>query len=157
HLGTTHGSGKEQKLSSGTLKHPTVSSQPSIVQSMLSLQFFGANWHRPVIGSQLSSVQRLLSSQLTGLQANTVVVVVVVVGVLVVGVVAGTVVVVVLVVEVVVVTTTATRSSTQFSTSPRTVGESVVLWQSLGAFAWSFAKQPFVGSRPPVYFAIALS
>jgi hypothetical protein len=99
----------------------------------------------------------MLSLQSSRLQSNTVVVVVVVVGVLVVDVVAGTVVVVVLVVEVVVVTMTATRSSTQFSTSPRTVGESVVLWQSLGAFAWSFAKQPFVGSRPPVYFASALS
>src|SRR5262249_28563411 len=75
----------------------------------------------------------------------------------VVDVVAGTVVVVVLVVEVVVVTTTATRSSTQSSTSACTVGESVVLWQSFGFFASSFVKQPFIGSRPPVYFASALS
>jgi hypothetical protein len=122
---------EEQKLSSGVLMHPIPSTQKSSVQSMLSLQS-------------------------TRLQSNTVVVVVVVVGVLVVDVVAGTVVVVVLVVEVVVVTTTATRSSTQFSTSPCTVGESVVLWQSFGAFAWSFAKQPLAGSSPPVYFATAL-
>src|SRR5262245_59663920 len=53
--------------------------------------------------------------------------------------------------------TTATRASTQFSASAFTVGESVVLWQSFGSFASSFAKQPFAGSAPPVYFATALS
>src|SRR5262245_50705979 len=92
----------------------------------------------PVAGSQVSTVQALLSSQLTGLQPKVVVVVV-------------------LVVEVVVVMTAATRSATQSSTSACTVGESVVLSQSFGFFASSFVKQPFVGSRPPVYFAIALS
>src|SRR5262245_22046083 len=95
----------------------------------------------PMAGSQVSSVQALLSLQSTGLQAKVVVVVVVVV---------------VLVVEVVVVTTTATRSSTQSSASAFTAGESVVLWQSFGFLASSFVKQPFVGSRPPVYFATAL-
>src|SRR5262245_37465888 len=98
-----------------------------------------------------------MSSQSTGLQANTVVVVVVVVGVLVVDVVVVVVMVVVLVVEVVVVMTTATRSPTQSSASAFTVGESVVLWQSFGFFASSFAKQPFAASAPPVYFASALS
>src|SRR5262245_30408450 len=96
----------------------------------------------PMPGAQVSSVHALLSSPSTGLQATVVVVVVVVV---------------VLVVEVLVVMTTATRSSTQSSTSAFTVGESVVLWQSLGALASSFAKQPLVGSAPPVYFASALS
>src|SRR5262245_5846530 len=99
----------------------------------------------PKPSTQKSSVQSMLSLQSTVLQSNTVVVVVVVVGVLVVDVV-----VVVLVVEVVVVTTTATRSSTQFSARAFTVGESVVLWQSFGFLASSFAKQP-------VYFATALS
>src|SRR5262249_22682586 len=78
----------------------------------------------------------------------------------------GMVVVVVSVVEVVAIVvdvvlagpaTTATRPSTQSSTSAFTVGESVVLWQSFGFFASSFVKQPFVASRPPVYFATALS
>src|SRR5262245_49820469 len=96
----------------------------------------------PTPGAQVSSVHALLSLQSTGLQAKVVVVVVVVV---------------VLVVEVVVVTTTATRSSTQSSTSAFTVGESVVLWQSFGALASTFAKQPLAGSSPPVYFATALS
>src|SRR5262245_53944488 len=96
----------------------------------------------PTPGAQVSSVHALLSLQSTGLQAKVVVVVVVVV---------------VLVVEVVVVTTTATRSSTQSSASAFTAGESVVLWQSFGFFASSFVKQPFVGSRPPVDFATALS
>src|SRR5262245_66623049 len=45
----------------------------------------------------------------------------------------------------------------QFSTSAFTVGESVVLWQSLGFFASSFAKQPFACAPSPVYFATALS
>src|SRR5262245_66457046 len=99
-----------------------VSSQPSVVQSMLSSQFFGANWHRPVTGLQTSVVQALLSLQSTGLQANTVVVVVEVVGVLVVDVVAGTVMVVVRVVEVVVVMTTATRAPTPSSTTTVMVG-----------------------------------
>src|SRR5262249_57714151 len=65
--------------------------------------------------------------------------------------------VVVVVVEVVGVMTTATRSATQFSASACTVGESVVLWQSFGFFASSFAKQPFAGSSPPPYFPTALS
>src|SRR5262245_48596474 len=75
----------------------------------------------------------------------------------------GMVVVVVSVVEVVAIVVDvvlagpATRSATQFSASPCTVSEVLVLWQSFGSFASSFAKQPFVGSRPPVYFATALS
>src|SRR5262249_9179856 len=67
------------------------------------------------------------------------------------------VVVVVVVVEVVGVMTTATRSATQSSASACTLGEAVGLWQSFGFFASSFAKQPFAGSSPPVYFATALS
>src|SRR5262245_49527783 len=91
----------------------------------------------PTSGSQVSAVHASLSLQSTG-QAKVVVVVV-------------------LVVEVVVATTTATRSSTQSSTSAFTVGESVVLWQSFGALASSFAKQPLAGAFPPVYFSTALS
>ena len=53
--------------------------------------------------------------------------------------------------------TVSTRSFTQLSTRPWSVGESFVNWQSFGFFASSFAKQPFVGSAPPVYFATALS
>ena len=37
------------------------------------------------------------------------------------------------------------------------MAESFVNWQSFGFFASSFAKQPFVGSGPPVYFATAVS
>jgi len=53
--------------------------------------------------------------------------------------------------------TVSTRSLTQLSTRPCSVEESFVNWQSFGLFASSFAKQPFVGSTPPVYLATALS
>src|SRR5262245_52489104 len=135
--GTLQGSLLKHKLSSGWWTHPMLWSQKSSVQSMSSLQSRGV-WTHPVAGSQVSVVHAFMSSQSTGLQAKVVVVVM-------------------LVVELVVVPTTATRSATQSSTSPCRVGESVVLSQSFGALAWSFAKQPLAGSTPPVYFATALS
>src|SRR5262245_8621029 len=96
-------------------------------------------------GTQESTVQTSPSLHPASVHRVVVVVLVVVV------------VVVVLVVDVVVVRATATRSSTQSSASAFTVGESVVLWQSFEFLASSFAKQPFAGSPPPLYFAIALS
>src|SRR5262245_26090549 len=54
--------------------------------------------------------------------------------------------------------TSAARVSAQFSTRPCSVAELPVgARQLLSAFASSFAKHPLVGSRPPVYFAVALS
>jgi hypothetical protein len=50
-------------------------------------------------------------------------------------------------------TNPATQSSTRSSVEP----VSSKLMQSLGFLFSSFSKQPFVGSRPPVYFAVALS
>src|SRR5262249_3070428 len=54
--------------------------------------------------------------------------------------------------------TRAARLSGQFSTKACSVAELPVgARQLLSAFASSFAKHPLVGSRPPVYFAVALS
>jgi len=53
--------------------------------------------------------------------------------------------------------TTATRPSPQISTRPCTASEGLVLWQSFGLFASSFAKHPLAGSAPPLNFATALS
>ena len=53
--------------------------------------------------------------------------------------------------------TTATRPSAQVSTRPCTASEGLVLWQSFGLFASSFAKHPLAGSAPPLNFATALS
>src|SRR5262245_41466279 len=64
--GNRHEAGEVQKSSCGVFTHPVEGSQASVVQSMLSSQIVGENWHRPVDGSQASSVQALLSSQLTG-------------------------------------------------------------------------------------------
>ena len=65
---------------------------------------------------------------------------------------------VVLVVVLVGVASAATNAPTQeLSTIPSTVPEFPVgAWQSLLLLASSFAKQPFVMSEPPSYFATTL-
>src|SRR5262249_6203647 len=97
----------------------------------------------PVVKLNLPTVDGRAPLTVGGVDGHVVVVVLVVV--------------VVVVVVLVVLVTKATRLARQVSTTPWTVAESPVFRQSFGCFASSFAKQPLVSSRPPLYFAFALS
>jgi hypothetical protein len=59
HWGARHGVVDSQKSSLGVFTHwPVFGSQLSMVQRLLSSQFFSVNSQRPVTGLQLSTVQR---------------------------------------------------------------------------------------------------